>query len=85
MMQRGPVKLRARKGVAIYQLPASGPEKLTTGNSQIQEQRPLLSSNGQFFDDGTRQYVSLERVLNDFLSAAVGVIEEFERSLASEN
>jgi hypothetical protein len=81
MMQGGPVKLRARKGVAIYRVPASGPEKLTTGNSQIQEQRPLLSSNGQFFDDGTRQYVSLEQVLNDFLSGAVGVVEEFERSL----
>jgi len=81
MTHGGPVKLRAHKGAAVYRVPASGPEKLTTGNSDIQEQRPLLSIDGQFFDDATREYVSLDRILRDFVSAAVETIKEFERNL----
>ncbi|HUW83567.1 MAG TPA: hypothetical protein VMZ31_12315 [Phycisphaerae bacterium] len=77
----GPVKLRAQAGAAIYRVPTSGPEKLTTGKSDIQEQRPLLSSDGQFFDEASRQYVSLDQILRDFVSAAVETIEEFERNL----
>jgi len=80
-MLGGPVKLRAHDGAAIYRVPASGPEKLTTGTSDIQEQRPLLSSDDQFFDDATRQYVSLDQILRDFVSAAVETIKEFERNL----
>lgn len=83
MMQRGPVKLRARKGAAMYRIPASGPEKLTTGNSEIQEQRPLLTSDDKFFDDTTRQYVSLDQILRDFISAAVKTINEFESRIGS--
>lgn len=84
-MQGGPVKLRARKGAAIYCVPDSGPEKLTTGESDIQEQRPLLSRDGQFFDDETRTYVSLDQILHDFVSATVGIIEDFERKLGPNN
>lgn len=46
VMVAQPVKLRAQDGDAIYRVPASGLEKLTTGTSDIQEQRPLLSRNG---------------------------------------
>lgn len=81
MMQRGPVKLRARKGTAIYRVPTTGPEMLTTGNSKIQEQRPLLSRDGKFFDDATRQYVSLDQIVREFVSAAIDTIREFEKNL----
>ncbi len=75
------MKLRAQKGAAIYRLLPSGPENLVTGDSEIQEQRPLLTCDGQFFDDAIHQYVSLDRILQDFVSAAAETIEEFERNL----
>ncbi|NQT21349.1 MAG: hypothetical protein HQ592_16705 [Planctomycetes bacterium] len=85
MMQRGPVKLRAQKGAAIYRIPVTGPEKVTTGNSHIEEQRPLLNRDGQFFDDATRQYVSLDQILRDFLSSAVEAVNELEQNLGPIN
>ncbi len=81
MMQRGPVKLRAKKGAAVYRIPPTGPESITTGNSRIEEQRPLLTSDGQFFDDATSEYVSLDRILRDFVAGAAGSIQEFEENL----
>lgn len=81
MMQAGPITLQAHKGAAIYKVPAGGPEKITTGNSIIKEQRPLLSHDGKFFNDATRQYVSLEVILRDFIDCSVEVIKEFEESL----
>jgi len=80
--QGGPVKLRARKGSAVYQLLPSGTKKLTTGNSDIQEQRPLLSSDGLFFDDVTRQYVSLDQILHDFVVIGIDVVKEFEKGFS---
>ena len=81
MMQGGPITLRAQKGAAAYSVPASGPEKVTTGNSGIKEQRPLLSDDGKFFNDATRQYVSLAVILRDFVAGSVKVIREFEDDL----
>lgn len=81
----GPVNLRLRgqkgAGAAVYSLPGSGPQKLTTGDADIHEQRPLQSMDGWFFDDATRQYVPLDQILRDFVSGAVEAIREFERNL----
>ena len=85
MMQGGPVKLRAQKGTAVYRIPPTGPERITTGNSRIEEQRVLLSSDGEFFDDATGEYVSLDRIVRDFITAAVGTIREFEENLRPTN
>lgn len=76
MMLGGPVALGARKGTAIYCVAATGPKKLTTGNSEIREQRPLLSTDGKFFDDTTRQYISLDKIIRDFIRATIGTIRE---------
>jgi len=81
MMQGGPITLRAQKGAAVYSIPANGPKKVTTGNSSIKEQRPLLSDDGKFFDDATRQYVSLEVILRDFVAGSIEIIKEFEENL----
>lgn len=81
MFQGGPVKLRARRGAAVYRVPATGPERLTTGNSAIEEQRPLLINDGQFFDDLSRQWLDLYRIVEDFVAAAGGVIKEFENEM----
>ena len=83
--QEGPVNLRAQKGAAIYRLPTTGPDKLTTGNSAIQEQRPLLIKDGQFFDDATRRYVSLEQIVQDFIAPGAEVVKEFEANVGRTN
>lgn len=77
----GPVKLKARKGAAVYQVRREGPKKLTTGYSKIEEQRPLLIQGDRFFDDDAQKYVALSDILCDFLADASKVIEEFEKSL----
>lgn len=77
----GPVKIKACKGAAVYQVRSGGPKKLTTGNSKIEEQRPLLIQGNRFFDDDARKYVALSEILSDFLTDASKVIEEFEKSL----
>jgi len=81
MFLGGPIKLRAQKGEATYSIQSSGPEQRVTGSSGIEEQRPLLRKDGEFFDDETKQYVSLERIVGDFLEAAHEVIKEFEHQL----
>lgn len=81
MFQGGPVKLRAQSGAAVYRIPATGPEKFTTGNSAIEEQRPLLTNDGQFFDEISRQWVELHRIVAEFLARVDAVIKEFESEI----
>lgn len=81
MFQGGPIKLWAKKGKAIYSIKSTGPEQILTGSSRVREQRPLLSKDGKFFDDETNKYVSLERIIGDFLNSAPRVIEEFKQKL----
>lgn len=73
----GPVKLKANRGNASLSLMPEGPKFTTTGNSSIKEQRPLCTRNGLFFDEESGKYVTLNRVLDDFLSAVPGVIKYF--------
>lgn len=81
LFQGGPIKLRAQKGVAIYSIPADGPKITVTGDSKVDEQRPLLSKDGAFFDDDKRQFVTLEQIISDFLAAVPTVIDEFEKEI----
>jgi len=64
MFLGGPIKLQAQRGSAAYTVHPSGPQVHATDNSKVQEQRPLLNSDGDFFDDETRKYVSLEKILS---------------------
>lgn len=81
LFQGGPIKLRAQKGAAIYSIPADGPKITVTGDSKIDEQRPLLCKDGAFFDDDKRQFVTLEQIFSDFLAAVPTVIDEFEKEI----
>ena len=81
MFQGGPIKLRAQKGAAVYSLQSAGPKHRLTGSSGIEEQRPLLRKDDEFFDDETKQYVPFERIVGDFLNAILEVIKEFEKQL----
>ena len=78
----GPLKLVARKGRAVLTIPAAGPKVVTTGASTFRDQRSLCNADGQFFDDETGKYVSLEMMLVKFLAAVPAVIVDFDRLVA---
>jgi len=81
VMQRGPIRLHAREGAAVYMIQPEGPQKCVTGASEIDEQRPLLTFNDRFLDDETGKYVTLEDILTQFVVAASGVVNAAERSI----
>jgi len=81
VFQGGPVKLQARKGAAIYTIQGDGPKAILSGESTVDEQRPLLNHDGRFFDGDTKQYVALERIISDFVDAAPAVIDDFEKEI----
>lgn len=78
----GPVKLTAQKGMVAMRITPKGVEVVTTGGSKATLQRPLLNEDGAFFDDQLSKYVSLDEVLDTFLSKAPDAIAEFEKSVA---
>ena len=73
----GPIKLRANKGIASLSLTAEKPKYVVTGNSSIEEDRPLFIRNGLFFDGESGKFVPLDKILDDFLRAVPSVIEYF--------
>ncbi len=75
----GPVKLTASKGMIQVQYTAQGPVVTKTGNSKFEEQRPVLMCGDKVFDEEERAYVSLQKVLSDYLAAVPEVIEEFRK------
>jgi hypothetical protein len=64
-------------------VPDTGPKKEVTGDSCINEQRPLISDDGRFYDDDTDKYVTIEQILKDFLCDVPAVINEFKKDLKS--
>jgi hypothetical protein len=83
LFQRGPMKLKARKGAARYSILPTGPQKQCTGASSVDEQRPLLITDGKFFDDESQRYVTLEEILKNFVGKIPAVIKEFESKLGN--
>ena len=81
LFQGGPIKLHARKGKAAYSIQSTGPKKEVTGDSCINEKRPLISGDGRFYDDDTNKYVAIEQILKDFLCDVPAVINEFKKDL----
>ena len=75
------LKLRAQKGKARYSIQSARPQRECTGGSSIEEQRPLLGNDGEFFDEETREYVTLERILRAFLDSIPTIITKFEKDL----
>lgn len=82
VMLGGPLKLTARKGMAAVSMTAQGIKETTTGESQVKRQRPLLNQDGEFFDEQSSKFVSLEYALQAFLGEAPDVITEFEKLVA---
>lgn len=75
----GPLKLKARRGMVQLQEMTHGPIVTTTGNSRIEEQRVLRMKGDAVFDDEKGAYVSLQKVLSEYLAAVPEVIEEFRK------
>jgi hypothetical protein len=82
-MYGGPIKLTAQRGMASIAIPPSGPVVTLTGGSSIKMQRPLLVSDGKFFDDDSSTYVDLGEILNAFLAKAPQVVSEFAQLVQS--
>jgi len=78
VMFGGPMRLTAQKGAAFVSVTSGGPQVATIGNSQVKFQRPLLVQDGEFFDDDSQQYVSVEQVLKIYLEKVPAVVSEFE-------
>jgi len=74
----GPIKLRARKGIAAIRILPNGPKYIKTGQSLVKEQRILYANDGHFYDEKSGKYIPLEEIINDFLKAIPKVINDFE-------
>ncbi len=74
----GPIKLLTSKGSAAIVVTQKGLESARTGNSSIQEQRPLYNEDGYFFDDESKKYLSLEEILTEYLKSLPQAIADFE-------
>lgn len=78
----GPMKLVANKGAVAVAIGPNGPLNLTSGNSEVKAQRPLLNQDGQFFDEASSTYVALAEILERFTTSAHAVVAEVEASAA---
>lgn len=78
----GPAKLTAQKGTAAFALTNEGPVTHLTGTSQIKLHRPLLIQDGKFFDDESKEFVSLEVALDAYLNKVPDVLLYIEKLTA---
>lgn len=74
----GPIKLVVNKGIAAMTIRQKGPQIILTGNSSAKLQRPLYTTDGQFYDEETGKYLTLEEILVKYLSAVPKVIDYFK-------
>jgi hypothetical protein len=74
MMLGGPIKLKASQGLAGI----VGGVAVASGNSTVEQQRPLYIQDGEFLDNESSKLVRIDSVVGTFLAAAALVISEFE-------
>jgi hypothetical protein len=82
LMVGGPIKLRAQKGSAVVTVSSGGASTKTTGGSHVSLQRPLLCQDGNFFDEESGKYVTLDQVLSAFLAKTSDVVVTFEKLMS---
>ena len=70
----GPIKLKAKGCKAAGRLASEGLQAITTGQSEVNQQRPLLTSGNQVFDEESNKYLSFAEVLTEYLAVAPTVI-----------
>ena len=74
----GPVKLVTQRGSTQIQYPDGIPNQITTGNSQIMNQRPLLIQNGLFYDESISNYVAIKDIVETFMHDIKNILLEFK-------
>lgn len=72
----GPIKLKASQGGASIRVGPEGLHTAATGRSEVSLQRPLIMRRGQVFDEEKKTYLSLEKILSEYLAAVPTVIEK---------
>jgi hypothetical protein len=77
----GPMKLTASKGGVAFAIPPSGPQVTTTGNSSYKDQRSLCGVDGTFFDEGTKSYLPLSQILNEYMRGVPDALAWFEKEI----
>jgi hypothetical protein len=82
VMYRGPTTLTVGgdgPGTAFWTLGRNGPETFVKGSGKVKEHRPLLEVNGAFYDDATKTYVPLSKIIREYLLAMPAMIDEFNK------
>ena len=79
----GPMKLRPRKGTAAIRLTPHGRVLSVTGDSRIDEQRPLEMAGDQVFDGTSRRYLPLDQVLDEYLQEVPAAIRRFREGFGT--
>jgi hypothetical protein len=77
VMLGGPVKVLGGASVAVTD--AGLEVSLPTKAAAVKFNRPLLSHDGDFFDEGSKRYVTLDEILSAFLAASPTFLLEVER------
>jgi hypothetical protein len=77
----GPITLRARKGGVQYQVTSTGPTSSSTGDGRVEEQRPLVRRDEEFYDYDSGSWVTLDKALREHLEAIPALIKEFQALL----
>lgn len=78
VIMQGPIKIRAGKGGNPQSAAPGGLNYVAKGNVSITGQRSLVRKNNDFFDEEKGEYVSLDLVLENFLSAVPETIKWFK-------
>lgn len=74
-------KGQKNKAWAQYSLPATGPTFKKRGGASLSGQRELVHSDGRYFDEHSKGYLSLDQILKPYIEALPAVIKWFENSL----
>jgi hypothetical protein len=84
VVSRGPIKLTASQGAAVWQYTAEGPKSTVSGKSSVKGQRPLHNIDGNFFDEDTGQHIDINTIIASHLKSMPAAVIEFEKLLTDE-
>jgi hypothetical protein len=81
---QGPYKFKTGlkdNALAAIRTTPRGVKKITTGGSEVIEERPLILKGDQVFDEERGEFVPIEQVLSAYLKAVPEALEQFKKLL----
>lgn len=83
IMYGGPIVLTTGPGTgdARIDITPSGPCVSETDSASVKLQRPLLTRNGEFFDEDSQEYMSIESIVSRYIEVIPEIISEFQKDL----